>query len=78
MKDRIIKLYNNVKIIDEDLAKNIIKKSARILPDLEEFVKQVDGDFIFLNKSEMESLINASINLPTEYIGNIGFKNKND
>ncbi len=76
MKDKIIKLYNSIKDSNPDLAKEIIYKSSKILIDLEPFVKEIKGDFIYINKREMESLIDPGINFPTEEIGDVGFKNE--
>ena len=74
MKDKIIKLYNSIKDSDPILAKEIIYKSSKILIDLDTFVKEIKGDFIYINKREMQSLVDPGINFPTEKIGDISFE----
>jgi len=76
MKDKIIKLYNSIKDNNPNIAKEIIYKSSKILIDLEPFVKEIKGDFIYINKREIESLIDSGINFPTEQIGDVGFENE--
>ena len=76
MKDKIIKLYNCLKKDNPKVAKEIIYKSSKILIDLDSFVKEIKGDFIYINKREMESLVDSGINFPTESIGDVGFKNE--
>ena len=75
MKDKIINLYNDIKDEDPVIAKKIILKAGKILTNLDDFIKEIKGDFIYINKREIESLVDPGINFPSEEIGSIGIKN---
>jgi hypothetical protein len=72
MKDKIINLYNNIKNNDPIIAKKIIFKASKILTSLDDFIKEIKGDYIYIDKREIESLVDSRINFPTDEIGDIG------
>ena len=74
MKNKLINLYNNLIEDDPVIAKKIILKASKILTNLDDFVKEIKGDFIYIDKREMESLVDPGLNFPTEEIGSIGIK----